>query len=75
MPMTNITLAVPPELHAKMKRFRDVRWSEVARRAIAERVADLEAMDALAANSRLTKRDVQVLSKMVNRAATKSLSA
>jgi hypothetical protein len=40
--MTNITLSVPEDLYRKMKRRRDVKWSEVARQAIAERLEELE---------------------------------
>ena len=38
--MANITLAVPDELHKKMKKMSDIRWSEVARRAIERKIAE-----------------------------------
>ncbi|MDV3103538.1 hypothetical protein [Thermococcus waiotapuensis] len=41
--MPNITLSVPPELYKKMKEHPEIRWSEVARRAIAEYLAKVEA--------------------------------
>ena len=34
----NITLSVSDELHEKMKKMSDIRWSEVARRAIEKRI-------------------------------------
>ena len=40
--MANITLSVPEEVYRRMKRRRDVRWSEVAREAILERLERLE---------------------------------
>ena len=40
--MPNITLSVPEEIHRKMKKRSDIRWSEVARRAIAEQLEKLE---------------------------------
>jgi hypothetical protein len=40
--MTNITLSVPEEVYRRMKRRRDVKWSEVARQAIVERLERLE---------------------------------
>jgi hypothetical protein len=40
--MANITLSVPEELYRRMKRRRDVKWSEVARQAIVERLERLE---------------------------------
>lgn len=39
--VTSITIRVPDELKEKMKRLSDINWSEVARRAIENRV-DLE---------------------------------
>ena len=38
--MANLTLAVSDELHKKMKRMSDIRWSEVARRAIERKIAE-----------------------------------
>ena len=41
--MPNITLSVPPEIYKKMKEHPEIKWSEVARRAIAEYLAKIEA--------------------------------
>ena len=35
--MTNLTLAIPDELAKKMKLFREIRWSEIARQSIIEK--------------------------------------
>lgn len=43
--MTNVTLSVPPELAKKMKKHPEVRWSEVARQAIADHLEFLELLD------------------------------
>jgi predicted CopG family antitoxin len=67
--MPNITLSIPEELHKKMKKMNDFRWSEIARRAIEERINDLEAMNRIAAKSKLTNEDVEELSKKIKRAA------
>jgi hypothetical protein len=40
--MANITLSVPEEVYRRMKKRRDVKWSEVAREAIIERLERLE---------------------------------
>jgi len=61
----NITLTVPPELHRKMKAHPEIKWSEVVRRIIAERIRDLERMDTLARRSRLTIRDIDALDHLV----------
>lgn len=69
--MVNMTLSIPEELHKKMKQISDVRWSEVARRAIEERINDLEVMNKIASKSKLTKKDVKELSKKIKRSAAK----
>jgi hypothetical protein len=40
--MANITLSVPEEVYRRMKKRRDVKWSEVARQAIVERLEQVE---------------------------------
>ncbi len=40
--MPNITLSIPPGVYKKMKEHKEVRWSEVARRAIIEYLEKLE---------------------------------
>ena len=40
--MANITLSIPDEVYRRMKRRRDVKWSEVARQAIAEKLEQVE---------------------------------
>ena len=67
--MVNMTLSIPEELHRRMKKFSEVRWSEIARRAVEERVNDLEAMEKIASKSKLTKKDVDEISKKIKRAA------
>ena len=67
--MPNITLAVSEELHNRMKKLSEVRWSEVARKAIEQRINDLEVMNKIASKSKLTKKDVEEISKKIKRAA------
>jgi len=65
--MPNLTLSVSQDLHEAMKRHPEIRWSEVARRAIAKRVQDLEALDAMLSKSTLTESDVRELAEKVNK--------
>lgn len=67
--MTNMTLSIPEELYRKMKRFNEIKWSEIARRAIQQRIGDLETMENIASKSRLTKKDVEEISKKIKRNA------
>ena len=68
--MVNMTLSIPEELHKKMKKHKEIRWSEIARAAIEQRMDDLEVMDKIASKSRLTKKDVDEISKKIKRAAS-----
>ncbi len=69
--MVNMTLSIPEELARRMKLFREIRWSEVARQAIEQRISDLEIMNRLASKSKLNERDVLELSKKIKSAAAK----
>jgi len=67
--MANITLAIPDELHKKMKQLSEIRWSEVARRAIEQRVNDLEVMNKIASKSKITDKEIREISKKIKRSA------
>jgi len=43
--MVNITVSIPEELYRKMKRYSEVRWSEVVRKALADYIRRLEAVE------------------------------
>lgn len=73
--MPNITLSVPEELMKRMKIFKEIRWSEVARRSIEERINDLEVMDNIASKSKLTKKDVEEIGQKIKRAAALRFNA
>lgn len=61
----NITLTRPPELHRKMKAHPEIKWSEVIRRILAQRIRAIERMDALTRRSTLTVADVEELDHLV----------
>lgn len=67
--MVNITLSIPEELHKKMKKFSEVRWSEIARKALEQRVNDMEVMEQIVSKSKFTKKDVEEISKKIKRSA------
>jgi len=69
--MSNITLAIPEEVHEEMKHFSEVKWSEVARKAILEKLQMLNLAESLAKKSKLTKKDVTEFSAKIKAAATK----
>ena len=55
--MPNMTLSIPEDLHKKMRKHSEIRWSEVARKSIAEKIEDLETINNIAGRSRLTQTD------------------
>ena len=55
--MSSLTLAIPDDLRAKMKRFPEINWSEVARQAILEKTRVLERMQGLLSHSMLSDTD------------------
>ncbi len=65
--MTNITLSIPEELHKRMKKFKEIKWSEVARASIEQRIDDMEAMDRILSKSKLTKKDAEEISKKIKK--------
>ena len=57
--MTNMTLAVPEDLHEIMKKYDTIKWSEIARQALWNQARKLELMDKLLAKSKLTEEDAE----------------
>ncbi len=43
--MANITLSVPNDVYRKMKKYKEIKWSEIARKAIMEYLEQLEESD------------------------------
>ena len=66
-----MTLSIPNDVHHEMKSFSEVKWSEVARKAIVEKLETLQLAEKLAKKSKLTKDDVKSFSKKVNALASK----
>ncbi len=40
--MANITLSIPDELREKMKKYKEIKWSEIVRKAIINELKKLE---------------------------------
>ncbi len=40
--MANITLSIPDELREKMKKYKEIKWSEIVRKAIVNELKKLE---------------------------------
>ena len=72
--MPNVTLSIPGPLHEKMKKHSEIRWSEVVRKSISEKIEDLEIMDKITKKSRLTRADVDEIAHKINRDAFEELN-
>ena len=71
--MPNITLSIPEELHEKMKKHSEIRWSEVVRKSISEKIEDLEVMDKLTKRSKLTQADVDEIAHKIDSEVARKL--
>ena len=69
--MPNMTFAVPEELHREIRKHRDVRWAEVARRALAREIDRLHIYDRLLSKSQLTERDAVEIGRAIRRRAAR----
>ena len=65
--MTNMTLAVPEDLHEIMRKYDTIKWSEIARQALWDQARKLELMDKLLAKSKLTEEDALEIGRKINR--------
>ena len=67
--MTNMTLSLPEDLHREMRSHPEVKWSEVARRAIQRELERLHTYDRLLFGSALTERDAVAMGREIRRKA------
>ena len=72
--MPNVTLSIPEELHEKMKKHSEIRWSEVVRKSIAQKISDLEIMDRIASKSKLTQADVDEIAEKIDSEVARKLA-
>jgi len=68
--MGNITLSVPENVHKEMRQFSEVKWSEVARKAIIEKIETLRLAESLVKKSKLAEKNVEEFSKKIKSEAT-----
>ena len=64
--MPTLTLAVPEDLKREMDSIPELNWSEIARRAIVEKVKEYLLFKTIVAKSKLTEKDALRLGKKVN---------
>jgi len=69
--MVSMTLSIQEDLHALIKKHNEIRWSEIARRAMWNYAKKLEILDEIAQKSELSEEDVMELDKKVKKAIHK----
>ena len=69
--MSNLTLAIPDDLRAKMRKFPEINWSEVARQAIAQKARILDQMGRLLSKSNLTEDETIDLGREIKKRSSK----
>ena len=65
--MASLTLAIPADLKAKMSRFPEINWSEVARQAIIEKTRVLDQMQVLLSHSTLSEPEAVAYGRQIKR--------
>jgi len=66
--MPSMTLSIPEELHSLIKRHNEIRWSEIARRAMWEYARKLQELDRIAAGSKMTEENAARIGKKIKKA-------
>ena len=69
--MTNMTLAIPEDLNKIMKKHKEVKWSEVARKDILEKARKLELMDKILSKSTFTEQDAEIIGNKIKKEIAK----
>ena len=70
--MVNITLSVPEDLQEELKKHQEVNWSAVIRKALQDHLRKVQIAETIAQKSKLTKKDVFELDRLVKRGIAKN---
>jgi len=70
--VANITLTVPEDLKSEIQKHKEVNWSEVTRKAMKEHLRKIHLAEAIASKSKLTKKDIEELDKLVKKGIAKA---
>ncbi len=71
--MTEVTLHLPEDLSVLMGKYRHINWSNIAAEAIRKTIAELELLDSIASQSKLTEEDAIALGKKVKKGMWKKV--
>ena len=65
--MPNMTLSIPADLKARMDRFKEINWSEVARQAISQKTLLMDKMNQLMSSSMICEPDTLYEGRKISR--------
>jgi hypothetical protein len=71
--MPNLTLSISEDLQNRMREHSEIRWSEVVRKSISEKIEDLDLMNKLTKKSKFTEKDAIMISKKIDSSVAKKL--
>jgi hypothetical protein len=64
--MVSFTLSLPQELLARMRKHKEITWSEAVRVIIENRLDEIEEIEKIACKSKLTQKDVDEISEKID---------
>ena len=64
--MPTLTLAIPKDLKEEMDALPELNWSEIARKAIGEKISEYKLFKAIVKKSKMTEKDALAIGKKVN---------
>lgn len=72
--MPNMTLSISEELHKKMKRHTELKWSDIARQAFERKLGEVELMEKILSKSELTEKDAERIGHQIKSKVSKRFS-
>ena len=69
--MVNMTLVIPEDLNMLIKKHNEIKWSEIARKAMWEHARRLEIMDKILIKSRLTEKEAEEIGHKIKQGIAK----
>lgn len=64
--MPTLTLAIPKDLKAKMDKLPEINWSEIARKAISEKIIEYSLFKSIVAKSKFSEKDAKEIGTKIN---------
>ncbi len=65
--MPTMTLSIPNDLYDVIKSHKEIKWSEIARRAMWEYAAKLKLLNKILEKSEFTEKDAMEMDKIIKR--------